>query len=92
MVAHCGGLLVGSFIHGLVAADVCTGWTEAVTLLLWEQSLVVEGLEAIGRQLPFLIRGIDSANGSAFIHETLIRWCAGRGIEFTRPGPTTRTT
>ena len=83
-VVHCGGPLSGSFIHSLVATDVCTGWTEAVPLLAREQSLVVEGLEAIGRQLPFSIRGIDSDNGSAFINETLIRWCNERGIEFTR--------
>ena len=83
-VVHCGGPLSGSFIHSLVATDVCTGWTEAVPLLAREQSLVVEGLEAIGRQLPFSIRGIDSDNDSAFINETLIRWCNERGIEFTR--------
>ena len=53
---------------------------------------MVEGLEAIGRQLPLPIRGIDSDNDRASINETLIRWCAGLGIEFTRPGPTTRTT
>ena len=83
-VVHCGGPLSGSFIHSLVATDICTGWTEAVPLLAREQSLVVEGLEAIGRQLPFSIRGIDSDNDSAFINETLIRWCNERGIEFTR--------
>ena len=38
----------------------------------------------MGRQLPFSIRGIDSDNDSAFINETLIRWCNERGIEFTR--------
>ena len=60
LVAHCGGPLSGSFIHNLVATDVCTGWTEAVPLLAREQSLVVAGLGAIGRRLPFRIRGIDS--------------------------------
>ena len=44
----------------------------------------MEELEAIGRQLPFFIRGIDSDNDSAFINETLKRWCNERGIEFTR--------
>ena len=33
LVAHCGGNLSGSFIHSLVATDICTGWTEAVPLL-----------------------------------------------------------
>ena len=84
LVAHCGGPVSGSFIHSLVATDVCTGCIEAVPLLAREQSLVVEGLEAIGRQLPFPVRGIDSDNDSVFINETLIQYCADRGIEFTR--------
>ena len=53
LVVHHGGSLWGSMIHSLVATDICTGWTEAVPLLAREQSLVVAGLEAIGRQLPF---------------------------------------
>ena len=84
LVAHCGGPLSGSFIHSLVATDVCTGWTEAVPLLAREQSLVVAGLEAIGQRLPFPIRGIDLDNDGAFINETLIQHCADHGIEFTR--------
>ena len=38
LVVHSGGPLSGSFIHSLVATDVCTGWTEAVPLLTNEQS------------------------------------------------------
>ena len=87
LVAHCGGSVSGSFIHSLVATDICTGWTEAVPLLAREQSLVVAGLEAIATQLPFPIRGIDSDNDGAFINETLITYCADRGIEFTRSRP-----
>ena len=68
----------------LVATDICTGWTEAVPLPAREQSLVVEGLEAIAGQLPFPVLGIDSDNDSVFINQTLIRYCADRGIEFTR--------
>ena len=83
-MAHCGGSVSGSFIHSLVATDICTGWTEAVPLLAREQSLVVEGLEAISQQLPFAVLGIDSDNDGAFINETLITYCADRGIEFTR--------
>ena len=83
-MAHCDGPLSGSFIHSLVATDICTGWTEAVPLLAKEQSLIVDGLEAIGQRLPFRIRGIDSDNDSAFINETLIKYCVDHGIEFTR--------
>ena len=67
-----------------MATDICTGWTEAVPLLAREQSLVVEGLEAIAGQLPFPVLGIDSDNDSVFINQTLIGYCADRGIEFTR--------
>ena len=84
LVAHCGGSLSGSFIHSVVATDICTGWTEAVPLMAREQSLVALGLEAIGRQIPFPVRGIDSDNDSAFINETLVQYCTQRGIEFTR--------
>ena len=87
LVVHHGGSLWGSMIHGLVATDICTGWTEAAPLLAREQSLVVEGLEAIGRQLPFPVKGIDSDNDSVFINDTLTQYCAGRGIEFTRSRP-----
>ena len=87
LVAHCGDNMGGSFVYSLVATDVCTGWTEAVPLLVREQSLVVTGLEAIGRQLPFPIRGIDSDNDSVFINATLSQYCGERGIEFTRSRP-----
>ena len=97
LVVHHGGSLWGSMIHSLVATDICTGWTEAVPLLAREQSLVVAGLEAIGRQLPFPVKGIDSDNDSVFINETLTNetlthYCAERGIEFTgsRPLPQER--
>ena len=83
-MAHCGGTLSGSFIHSLVATDVCTGWTAAVPMPAREQSLVVKDLEAIARQLPFPVLGIDSDNDGAFINDTLVQYCADRGIEFTR--------
>ncbi len=84
LVAHCGDSMWGSFIYSLVATDVCTGWTEAVPLLAREQNLVVAGLEAIAKQLPFPVLGIDSDNDSVFINDTLTKYCADRGIEFTR--------
>ena len=87
LVVHRGGSLWGSMIHSLVATDICTGWTEAVPLLAREQSLVVARLEAIGRQLPFPVKGIDSDNDSVFINATLTQYCAERGIEFTRSRP-----
>ncbi len=51
LVAHGGGGVSGAFIYSLVATGVCSGWTEAVPLLAREQSLVVEGLEAISTRM-----------------------------------------
>jgi hypothetical protein len=86
-VAHGGDSMQGTFLWSLVATDVCSGWTEAVPLLAREQSLVVEGLEVIRRQLPMPVLGIDSDNDSAFINETLQGYCKERQIEFTRSRP-----
>ena len=47
LVAHRGGALSGYFIHSLVASETCTGCNEAVPLLTREQSLLIEGLQAI---------------------------------------------
>ena len=82
LVAHCGESMGGSFVYSLVDTDVCTGWTEAVPLLTREQSLVVAGLEAIAKQLPFPVLGIDSDNDSVLINDTLTGYCADRRIEF----------
>ena len=86
-VAHCGGSLSGSFIHSLVATDVCSGWTEAIPLLAREQSLVVAGLQAIGQQFPVNILGINSDNDGAFINDTLLDYCKQADITFTRSRP-----
>ena len=84
LVAHCGGTVTGSYISSLVVTDVCSGWTEAIPLLAREQTLVVEGLEAVSRIFRVPIRGINSDNGCVFINETLLGYCEDRGIEFTR--------
>ena len=83
-VVHGGGFMAGSFIHTLVATDVSSGWTEFIPLLAREQSLVVEGLEAMFRHIPFPVLGIDSDNDSAFINDTLLAFCQKHHIEFTR--------
>ena len=42
------------------------------------------GTGAIAKQSPFPVLGIDSDNDSVFSNDTLIRYCADRGIEFAR--------
>lgn len=83
-VLHSGMSVAGSFLYTLVATDVCSGWTEFVPLLAREQSLVIEGLEVLFRQIPFPVRGVNSDNDSAFINDTLLAFCRKHQIASTR--------
>ena len=76
--------MAGSFIHTLITTDVSSGWTEFIHLLAREQSLVVEGLDAIFQHIPFPVLGIDSDNDSAFINDTLLTFCQKHNVEVTR--------
>jgi hypothetical protein len=83
-VEHNGGTTAGACVHSLGAVDICSGWVEGVPLLAKSQTLVTEALEAMRRQLPFLILGIDSDNESVFINDTLLAYCQEKKAEFTR--------
>ena len=84
---HGGGSMAGEYLHSLVATAVCSGWVEAVALLAREQTLVIEGLTRIGKQLPVPTRGIDSDNDGAFSNKILASYCKLEAIVFTRSRP-----
>lgn len=84
LVAHCGEVNRGSYVHSLVLTDIDSGWTEAAPLVVRESGLVVETLERIRVGLPFALRALDVDNGSEFVNDRLIEYCLGRGIELTR--------
>jgi hypothetical protein len=83
-VEHNGSSTAGAYIYSLVTVDICSGWIESVPLIARSQELVVEAIDVIGRQLPIPVLGIDSDNDSAFINDTLLDYCQGKYIEFTR--------
>jgi len=87
LVAHCGDANRGSFVHSLVLTDIASGWTECTPLVVRESTLLVEALERVRQSLPFALRALDVDNGAEFINETLIQYCTGHGIEFTRSRP-----
>lgn len=87
LVAHCGEVNRGSYVHSLVLTDIATGWTEAAPLVVRESSFVVETLERIRTGLPFALRALDVDNGSEFVNNKLIEYCLGHGIELTRSRP-----
>jgi hypothetical protein len=87
LVAHCGGLGSGSFVHTLTLTDVATGWTECVALPIRESSLIVKALSVLRTAVPFPLRGIDTDNGSEFMNELVIDYCKSSGLELTRSRP-----
>jgi hypothetical protein len=84
MVAHCGKSVAGSHVHSLVLTDIASGWTEAIALVVREQTLIAVKADEVRARLPFPMLGLDVDNDSAFINETLVDFCKGRTIELTR--------
>ncbi len=87
LVAHGGESAAGSFTYTFVLTDIASGWTECIPLLVREATLVVDSLDRLSNLMPFPLRGIDTDNGSEFVNETLLAYCAKKGIEFTRSRP-----
>ena len=87
LVAHCGDVNRGSYVHSLVLTDIATGWTEAAPLIVRESTLVVETLDRIRTGLPFALRAVDVGNGSEFVNDKAINYCLGQGIELSRSRP-----
>jgi hypothetical protein len=88
LVEHCGGLKhEGNFVHTLTLTDIHSGWTECAALVVREQTLVVEGISMIRRQLPFVLLGLDTDNDSVFINNTLQTYCREQQLDWTRSRP-----
>ena len=84
MVAHGGTSVAGSFIQTLTMVDVATGWTECLPLLAREGSLVVEAINRAQSLFPWLLRGVDFDNDSAFMNDVVVPWCRKQKLEVTR--------
>ncbi|WP_299657258.1 transposase family protein, partial [uncultured Jannaschia sp.] len=87
LVAHCGEVNRGSYVHSLVLTDIASGWTEAAPIVVRDGTLVVETLERLRVGLPFALTALDVDNGSEFVNDKLIGYCLGHGIELTRSRP-----
>jgi len=84
MVAHCGTSTAGSFNQTLTMVDVATGWTECLPLVTRDGSLVVEAIKRAQSLFPWLLRGVDFDNDSAFMNEVVVPWCRNQKLEVTR--------
>src|SRR6202140_365845 len=84
MVAHGGTSVAGSFIQTLTMVDVATGWTECLPLVTRDGSLVVEAMKHVQSLFPWLLRGVDFDNDSAFMNDVVVPWCREQKLEVTR--------
>ena len=84
MVAHGGTSVVGSFIQTLTMVDIATGWTECLPLVTRDGSLIVEAMTRAQCLFPWVIRGADFDNDSAFMNDLVVPWCRAQKIEVTR--------
>jgi hypothetical protein len=78
MVAHGGTSVAGSFIQTLTMVDIATGWTECLPLVTRDGSLVVEAMKHAQSLFPWLLRGVDFDNDSAFMNDVVVHGVANR--------------
>jgi hypothetical protein len=83
-VHHCGTSDSGEFCLTLSATDVYSAWVELRPTLNKAHRWVFQALLDIKSSLPFPLLGFDSDNGSEFINNALLKWCAQEHIQFTR--------
>jgi hypothetical protein len=67
-----------------VLTDIASGWTEAIAMVVREQTLVTESVSDVRMKLPVTVRGLDVDNDGAFINDTLVSYCRDNKIELTR--------
>jgi hypothetical protein len=87
LVAHCGTSASGEFVHSLNLTDIVTQGVETRAVMGKGETGVVQALDEMRDYLPFILRGIDSDNGSEFINYHLYDYCQTEHVQFTRGRP-----
>lgn len=84
LVGHEGGTAGGQFNYSLDVTDIQTCWVEIRAVPNKAEIWVFEALKDIRHSLPFVLKGVDSDNGSEFINYHLFKYCQEEHITFTR--------
>lgn len=87
LVSHSGNSAAGVFAYSLNQTDILTTWVETRAVLGKSELGVIAALEEMRQSLPFLLKGIDSDNGTEFINEQVFDYCQKNKIQFTRGRP-----
>ncbi len=79
-VAHCGGVLEGSFAYTLTFTDTDSQWTELRAV--WNKSgeATTTRVREIEQALPFAVHGVNTDNGPEFLNGHLIRHFKDRDV------------
>ena len=86
-VSHSGNNGEGTFGYTVNQTDILTTWVESRAVLGKGEEAVVDALDEMAQAFPFLIKGIDSDNGSEFINWHLFRYCQSKQIQPFRGRP-----
>ena len=87
LVGHCGGSGKGEFLYTLNMIDVFSGWTALGAMRGRGERGTLLAIKSAQKHIPFVLKGIDSDNDSAFINYHLMKYCREQQITFTRCRP-----
>jgi hypothetical protein len=87
LVAYYGETTAGQDLTTLTVVDICTGWTEGLTVYQKTQQAVFAAILALRQRLPCPLLGLDSDHGGEFINDMLYRYCQTEPIPFSRARP-----
>jgi hypothetical protein len=87
LVSHSGANADGEFAHSMNFTDIHSTWVETRAVLTKAQTGIIDALDSMRESLPFVLRGLDSDNGSEFINHHVFRYCQRHKIQFTRGRP-----
>lgn len=84
LVAHCGGVISGIYLHTLTMTDISTGWIELLPVFGKSEEKVLAAIRQVASVIPFHMKGLDTDNGTEFMNYGTIEWCEKQGLTFTR--------
>jgi hypothetical protein len=77
-VVHCGDTLLGNYINSLTMTDIFSGWTENRSMPNKTGEEVKRAMKNIEKDLPFVLLGFASDNGSEFLNEDVYAYFSRR--------------
>lgn len=86
-VAHNGGDPSGECVYTLDLVEIHSGWSEQQAVMGKGERGVVLAIDEMKATMPFMIKGLDSDNGSEFINWHLVKYCQKNSWFFTRSRP-----